>query len=1469
MEKDPEYKTALQDNIVTIAKLRARIAALEEELSSVAAPDPAGNTVPLLASEAQPTAPALGPRSMPGDDVQAGPQSAATHTPVSAATADMELSTVQLHLIMSTILTLSREGFRRGCMRFQTTDAEKDKVHDSVRVLSVAWLTIPLGAIVASLVCATAIHLQPHASLQIPGYTVAVVLHGVAAVLELVTEPLYILASLNLHFSVRVAVEAGGTVVKCLMTLALVSVTSLPPALVFAYAQLALVCVTLVGYGIYGFSQLRKVEKLLLAEGSKLLLVAYQSRLDQGVYGLVSNLGSLAVRMLFVPLEEAAFAVFSREAAQQSAVNNARGTPDTANTQRPVGSDPVTPAAAASLVRQFKLLCVLVKVAALLGLVSACFGPAYAYTLLRLVYGTRWAKTSAPAFLAYYSQYILILSVNGATEAFVHGVADCRGLTQSNIMLVVFTGAHVACSSALTAWFGVVGLLLADMLNMVLRILYSLWFISRHFKAVPSFTVWGLLPEQSTLAACAACFAVTTASARGFADVSASAQGSPSSRDFLMNAAPHVAVGVATEHLLLGLVEEETAPTSAARSTSYLGVKGLTLERLTQQVKAATPARNSTDSGAINQFGFAKDARRTFEAAANECKKSGVNFIAPEHILLAMLSLPDGGGRKALESMGLDISILRRAAIRRLKGDQDVEIPVKKPTVSPGSVRVRSSATTRAELDEKSYSAVNWLPCFVTEGREGDVYTGPCVRLRTLGSVGWDQISATVGIRFGKTAIGEGLAAAIVNNVQPDGTPLPAFLAGKRLLQLDVALLVAGAKERGELEKRLTKIIAEVKGCGDIILMIDEIHMLVGAGGGGRGKGEGGGGGGLDVANLMKPALARGEFQVIGATTLSEFRKHIEKDAALERRFQPVLVEEPTPAAALEILEGLRNRYERYHRCAYTDEALDAAVALSHKYIADRFLPDKAIDLMDEAGSRARITAYNCRKQANLKQDPKTQRARAELSGPADLATTALPLVDVAAIEAIVASWTGISVESLGSNEKAQLLGLAERMQAHVIGQPDAVRAVANAISRARCGLKDPSRPIASLLFVGPTGVGKTELTRVLAQQYFGSRDAMIRLDMSEYMERQSVSKLVGAPPGYLGYGEGGKLTEAVRRRPCTIVLFDEIEKAHPDVFGLLLQIMEDGRLTDSMGRVVSFKNTLIILTSNIGSRAIVNAGAGNGLSNILRADRAAKSGSRSGSRMPYRTSENPAPALVPAYASLSRSDVSQPHPFLSARSFPTSFPLGPTPHQQWGRRGRGFEEGRLNGHISAGSLTADWDADEDADEHEMAARRARLEAVVLKEVKAFFRPELLNRFDEQIVFHQLCRKDIQSIAELMLVDTQRRLSDLGYSLQIGESLRDRICQDGYCPEFGARPLRQAIVRYIDDPVAEALLSSPCPPQGSVLSAHLSADGEEVTVTHAPEAVAQPLLQPNGDVLFTCEELAKQHTRRFTSCLGL
>jgi ATP-dependent Clp protease ATP-binding subunit ClpC len=576
----------------------------------------------------------------------------------------------------------------------------------------------------------------------------------------------------------------------------------------------------------------------------------------------------------------------------------------------------------------------------------------------------------------------------------------------------------------------------------------------------------------------------------------------------------------------------------------------------------------------------------------------------------------------------------------------------------------------------------------------------------------------------GKTAIAEGLAQRIANGDIPD------ILEEKRVMTLDIGLLVAGTKYRGEFEERLKKIMDEIRQAANVILVIDEVHTLIGAG-----AAEGA----IDAANILKPALARGELQCIGATTLDEYRKHIERDAALERRFQPVMVGEPSVEETIEILFGLRERYEQHHKLKILDESLEAAAKLADRYISDRYLPDKAIDLIDEAGSRVRLinsqlppAAKELDKEMRQVLKDKDDAVRAqdfdkagvlrdrEMEIKAEIKAIAQgkkadsesvddsPVVTEEDIANIVASWTGVPVSKLTESESEKLLHMEDTLHQRLVGQDEAVRAISRAIRRARVGLKNPNRPIASFIFSGPTGVGKTELTKALAAYFFGSEDAMIRLDMSEYMERHTVSKLIGSPPGYVGYNEGGQLTEAVRRRPYTVVLFDEIEKAHPDVFNMLLQIFEDGRLTDAKGRTVDFKNTLLIMTSNIGSKVIEKGGGGLGFE---------------------------------------------------------------------------FAEDAVDSQYN------------------------RIRSLVNEELKQYFRPEFLNRLDEIIVFRQLTKDEVKQISELLLKDVFSRLAEKDIRIELTDRFKERLVEEGYNPSYGARPLRRAIMRLLEDTMAEEILS--------------------------------------------------------------
>ncbi|KAI5058545.1 hypothetical protein GOP47_0026715 [Adiantum capillus-veneris] len=813
---------------------------------------------------------------------------------------------------------------------------------------------------------------------------------------------------------------------------------------------------------------------------------------------------------------------------------------------------------------------------------------------------------------------------------------------------------------------------------------------------------------------------------------------------------------VGTEQLLLGLIAEDRASEGFLRS-------GVTIERAREAARILSGQNESgavPDSKPATDVPFSVGSKRVFEVALESSKTMGHNYIAPEHIALALFAVDeDGPASRVLERLGLKREKLQTEAVSRLQGElaKDGRTPFV-PLAVPEKTAAGTGTMSKRTVGRKEKGAlVDFCVDITARASEGkvdpvigrDKEVQRVVQILARRTKNNPMLLGEPGV--GKTAIAEGLALRIVDSNVPE------FLLGKRVMSLDMGLLLAGAKERGELESRVTNLIDEVKKSGNVILLIDEVHTLVGSGSVGRG---GSGGAGLDIANLLKPPLARGELQCIGATTVVEHRKHIEKDKALARRFQPVMVDEPSQEDTVQILLGLRDKYENHHKCIITAEAVEAAVSLSARYIADRFLPDKAIDLLDEAGSRARINAYKRRKEnqvAILSRSPSEywQEIRAvqafqesvlvpqvsvvpELSsGSRDSASeivetglseaqdaTSLNLrsllnsdefengpvvVDAAEIASVASMWSGIPIEQLTIDEQNKLINLEEVLRGRVVGQNDAVSAIAQAVRRARVGLKDPNRPIAAMLFCGPTGVGKTELTKALAEHYFGSESAMVRLDMSEYMERHTVSKLIGSPPGYVGYGDGGTLTEAVRRRPFTVILLDEIEKAHPDVFNILLQVFEDGHLTDSQGRKVSFKNTLLVMTSNIGSTAIAKG--------------------------------------------------------------------------QSNRIGFTFTDQTDGGKYGA------------------------LRELVMEELKSYFRPELLNRLDDVVVFRSLEKSDVREIVEIMIKETEERLSKLGVGLEISEAMVKLICDQGYDRTYGARPLRRAIIQLVEDKVSEALLA--------------------------------------------------------------
>ena len=759
---------------------------------------------------------------------------------------------------------------------------------------------------------------------------------------------------------------------------------------------------------------------------------------------------------------------------------------------------------------------------------------------------------------------------------------------------------------------------------------------------------------------------------------------------------------VGTEQILLGLIGEGTGIASKVLKENGVNLKDARneVEKIIGRGSGFTPA----------EIPFTPRVKRMLEISLEEARKLDHNYIGTEHLLLGLLQDSEGVAAKILDNLGVDKGKIRTQVIRSLG-----EVAA----VSPGgSIPSGKKAVTLEEFGTD-------LTKLAAEGRIDPIVGREVEIERMIQVLGRRTKNNPVLIGepgVGKTAIAEGLAQRIVNQDVPD------ILENKQVVSLNISSLIAGTRFRGEFEERLKKIMDEIRANGNIILVIDEIHTVVGAG-----AIEGS----MDAANILKPALARGELQCIGATTIDEYRKHIERDAALERRFQPVKVGEPSVEQTLEILYGVRSAYEQHHRLTISDEALTAAAQLSDRYISDRFLPDKAIDLIDEAGSRVRVKnsmvspqLRELRRELSRVRKDKEEAVRQQdfekasplrdreleiqgeieetTSNKKDKKNSSSPIVTEEDIADIVASWTGVPVSKLTESESEKLLHIEDTLHQRLIGQDDAVKAVSRALRRARVGLKNPKRPIASFIFSGPTGVGKTELTKALAAYFFGSEEAMIRVDMSEYMERHTVSKLVGSPPGFVGYDEGGQLTEAVRRRPYTVVLFDEIEKAHPDVFNIMLQVLEDGRLSDSKGRVVDFKNTLIIMTSNIGSQVIEKGGGG-----------------------------------------------------------------------------LGFEFA------------------EDQEE----AQYNRIRNLVNEELKQYFRPEFLNRLDEIIVFRQLTKDEVKEIAEIMLREVFSRLGDREITLTVSDKFKDRLVEDGFDPSYGARPLRRAIMRLLEDILAEALLS--------------------------------------------------------------
>lgn len=755
---------------------------------------------------------------------------------------------------------------------------------------------------------------------------------------------------------------------------------------------------------------------------------------------------------------------------------------------------------------------------------------------------------------------------------------------------------------------------------------------------------------------------------------------------------------IGTEHILLGLIREGEG--IAAKALMALG---LGPDKIQKEVESLIGRGNEVS----HTLHYTPRAKKVIELSMDEARKLGHSYVGTEHILLGLIREGEGVAARVLNNLGVSLNKARQQVLQLLGSNESVS----------GHGGGGASHVSTPTLD----SLARDLTAIAREGRLDPVIGRSKEIQRVIEVLSRRTKNNPVLIGepgVGKTAIAEGLAQQIVNNEVPE------TLRDKRVMTLDMGTVVAGTKYRGEFEDRLKKVMDEIRQAGNIILFIDELHTLIGAGGAE---------GAIDASNILKPALARGELQCIGATTLDEYRKYIEKDAALERRFQPIHVDEPTVEESIQILKGLRDRYEAHHRVSISDEAIIQAVKLSDRYITDRFLPDKAIDLIDEACSKVRLRSFTAppklkeleqkleevrkekdaavqsqefEKAASLRdmeqrlreELEETKRAWKEKQGQENLEVT------VEDIAAVVSSWTGIPVSKLAETETERLLKLEEILHSRVVGQDEAVKAVAKAVRRARAGLKDPKRPIGSFIFLGPTGVGKTELARALAEAMFGDEDALIRIDMSEYMEKHSTSRLIGSPPGYVGYEEGGQLTEKVRRKPYSVVLLDEMEKAHPDVFNILLQVLEYGRLTDSKGRTVDFRNTIIIMTSNVGADALKRN----------------------------------------KYVGFNIQDGNQQYKDMKSK--------------------------------------------------------------VMDELKKAFRPEFLNRIDEIIVFHSLEKDHLKQIVRLMADTLVKRLKEQDIDLELTEAAIEKIAAEGFDPEYGARPLRRALQKHIEDRLSEELL---------------------------------------------------------------
>jgi len=783
---------------------------------------------------------------------------------------------------------------------------------------------------------------------------------------------------------------------------------------------------------------------------------------------------------------------------------------------------------------------------------------------------------------------------------------------------------------------------------------------------------------------------------------------------------------IGTEHLLLGLISEGEGV--AAKALETMGIKG-------EAVRASViEIIGEGEKPVEGHIPFTPRAKRVFELSLREALQLGHNYIGTEHLLLGLLKEGEGVAAQVLTKQGADLAQVRQTVIQMLsgyqRGDEEGRESVGAGVGGSGGPE-RSNSAILEQFGRNLTQAARENKLDPVIGRRVEMERVMQVLSRRTKNN--PVLIGEPGV--GKTAVVEGLAQAIVHG------DVPETIKDKQIYSLDMGSLVAGSRYRGDFEERLKKVLKEIRTRGDIILFIDEIHTLVGAG-----AAEGS----IDAAQMLKPMLARGELQTIGATTNDEYRKHIEKDAALERRFQPVKVEEPSVEETVEILKGLRDRYEAHHRVIITDAAIQAAAELADRYISDRFLPDKAIDLVDEAGARLRIRRMTAppelreldEKIAEVRRNKEAAIDDQDFEKAASLRDEESKLSDERKakeeawkggedqeIAEVLAMSTGIPVVRLTQTETAKLLKMEDELHKRVIGQDEAVKALAQSIRRTRSGLKDPNRPGGSFIFAGPTGVGKTELAKALAEFLFGDEDALIQLDMSEFSEKHTASRLFGAPPGYVGYDEGGQLTEKVRRKPFSVVLFDEVEKAHPDIFNSLLQILEEGRLTDSQGRKVDFKNTVIIMTTNLGTRDI--------------------------------------------------------------------------------------NKGVLTGFQTADNSTHDY---------------GRMKSKVAEELKQHFRPEFLNRVDDTIVFPPLTKPEIARIVDLMIAKLAKRMEAQDMRLQLTDEARELLADVGFDPVLGARPLRRAIQREIEDALSERILFGELQP-GQVVTVGVTGEGKERTFT--------------------------------------